>query len=693
MLETTNVSGTLTRTTRQSDTIHPHYFNSFQNYCSGPKSKTSSSSNKDFLPIPEKYKLQSDEILQIINRHLVEHLPNLTQYTSVLPHEFFDPDHSQDFQRCLVDRAMFKMMAETRVINWMPSLKKLYPVRTSGNGNCLLHAVLIAMAGVHDFNLNLRDRLRQFMNENNAILKASWKTERLKNDRMYGIQSEESKLNTEWEELCDLVRYENPDDGQTASNLQFLEGVHIFSISNMLARPIIILSEDVVRNKHGEAISVNDLFGIYLPVLTRPQDCIPAPIVLAYDQSHFCPLQTSDKDTGASSDNFLPLYQSIEHIQKQTLLPIRFLGNDGSKDEINKLLQNYLRMKSLSHYPDTKSAPISIRCVELGNKHFNDNSNYFLVYYNYLMDFYETQKRKLQQQEEEEEDDRRRYNQNNYFSNQSSSDTNQRLTKKTDILSSSPPPPYSSLITRTNDDRKSNPIYERRSSYDKAITNETPYITYNENRRPLNQHSESQNHIPRYTLANDNYNKQNVTNFSNWDSNYEERGSNGKIISNIPTLTTTTLTTNSRGNDSRFKQDSSRQQKSIPIPVHFEKSDSPSNLIDFDQETGKIQPCFMCKHLFKDLSSTKLCPDCSHNMKYGTSSSYNPYHNTTVRFPARNMNSTTQRSSDFLTPLQQPLPRTIASRNILCLRCKHPNVINNEQLRTNIMCSVCRNYL
>ncbi|CAF4400121.1 unnamed protein product, partial [Adineta steineri] len=163
-------------------------------------------------------------------------------------------------------------------------------------------------------------------------------------------------------------------------------------------------------------------------------------------------------------------------------------------------------------------------------------------------------KRKLHKQDEEEEDDRRRYDQNNYFSNQSSSDTNQRLTKKTDVLSSSPPPPYSSLITRTNDDRKSNSIYERRSSYDKAITNETPYITYNENRRPLNQHSESQNHIQRYTLANDNYNKQNVTNFSNWDSNYEERGSNGKIISNTPTLTTTTLTTNSRGNDSRFKQ-------------------------------------------------------------------------------------------------------------------------------------------
>jgi hypothetical protein len=230
-----------------------------------------------------------------------------------------------DSQRYLVDRTMFKMMNDAGVINWMPSLKKLYPVRTSGNGNCLLHAVLIAMVGVHDFNLYLRDRLRQFMDNNKEVLKENWKIERLKTDKMYGIQSEDSKLDTEWEELCDLVRYENSDDGQTASNLQFLEAVHIFSISNMLARPIIILSEDVVRNKHGEAISYNDLYGIYLPILSKPGDCVKIPIVLAYDQSHFCPLQTNDLNNNTSSDNYLPLYQSSEHTRNETLLPIRFL--------------------------------------------------------------------------------------------------------------------------------------------------------------------------------------------------------------------------------------------------------------------------------------------------------------------------------------------------------------------------------
>ncbi len=63
-----------------------------------------------------------------------------------------------------------------------------------GNGNCLLHAVLIAMVSIHDLNLNLRDRLAQFMDDNNDVLKNHWRTERLKSDKNYGISSEDSKL-------------------------------------------------------------------------------------------------------------------------------------------------------------------------------------------------------------------------------------------------------------------------------------------------------------------------------------------------------------------------------------------------------------------------------------------------------------------------------------------------------------------
>ncbi|CAF5197749.1 unnamed protein product, partial [Rotaria magnacalcarata] len=257
------------RSTKTYDALRPHYYTSFQNYCCGPKSNpTTSSQIKDVLPIPEKFKIEAKDLLTRINCFLIENLHEVTKYTSVLPNTFVEKTDHVDNQRYLIDRAMFRMMNGAQIINWSSSLPMLYPIRTSGNGNCLLHAVLIAMLGIHDLNLYLRDRLVQFMDENKEILKNHWRIERLKSDEKYGINSEDSKLDEEWNELCNLVRYENTEDGQTATQLQYLEAVHIFSISNMLCRPIIVLSEDWIRNKIGEAISVNDLYGIYLPTLS-----------------------------------------------------------------------------------------------------------------------------------------------------------------------------------------------------------------------------------------------------------------------------------------------------------------------------------------------------------------------------------------------------------------------------------------
>ena len=197
MTETSSLSPKSIRTSKQDETLHPYYFNSFQSYCCGPNSKAAlSSSDTELMIIPEKFKLKTDEILHDINGYLVERLNKLAKRTSVLPRKFFEQANGNDYYRYLIDRTMFKMMNEAGVINWMPLLKRLYPVRTSGNGNCLLHAVLIAMAGVHDFDLHLRDRLLLFMNKNTQILKQTWKIERLKTDKMYGIQCEDAKLDS-----------------------------------------------------------------------------------------------------------------------------------------------------------------------------------------------------------------------------------------------------------------------------------------------------------------------------------------------------------------------------------------------------------------------------------------------------------------------------------------------------------------
>jgi hypothetical protein len=315
----------------------------------------------------------------------------------------------------------------------------------------------------------------------------------------------------------------------------------------MLARPIIILSEEVVRNKHGEAISYNDLFGIYLPILAKRDGCIPIPIVLVYDQSHFCPLQTSDLDTGTTSDNYLPLYQSVEHVRKQTLLPIRFSGSDANVDETNTLLKSYLRIKNLSYYPETNTSGVPILCAELGTKHLPDSNNFFLLYYNYLMNFFETQKKKLQDEEEE----KRKREQEYRVQNQPSYESTQRSSVKNDNSSSPPPlpPPYSSLSLRSNDNKRP-VIIERRPSYGEAVTNGVSYGSSNNNNRPMNQYSESPiTHSNSYNINNynnNNNNKQYQPALSNWEPINDEPISNGK--------TTNYTSTNTRANDSKLKQ-------------------------------------------------------------------------------------------------------------------------------------------
>ena len=306
----------------------------------------------------------------------------------------------------------------------------------------------------------------------------------------------------------------------------------------MLARPIIILSEAVVRNKHGEAISYNDLFGIYLPTLNKLQKCVPLPIVLVYDQSHFCPLQSNDIDTRTTSDNFLPLYQSSEHVQNQTLLPIRFLGSDENSIDVHALLNSHLRIKKLAYYPQSNASPLVIYCAELGTKQLPDQQNFYLVYYEYLIRFFGTQKKKQQVEEV----------------HQSSYETTQRSSVKNDH---SPSPPYPSTAPRSNEVKKP-AINERRPSYGEAVNNGTSYGSPSHNNRPTNQQFEPRKpqiiHAPPYNNEHyQNNNRHHPPQLSNWEPVNDEPISNGKI-------------TNSRTNDSRLKQGkSSRSSPSSAI--------------------------------------------------------------------------------------------------------------------------------
>ena len=178
-------------TKKPSDTLRPCYYTAFQTSCAASKANaTSATQSKDVLPIPAKFKADVERLLTPINELLIEELSKIAAYTSVIPHEFFEKTDAFQTQKYLIDRGMFRTLEDAEIINWCRKLRRLFPIRTSGNGNCLLHAVLIAMIGIHDTNLYLRDRLASFMADNTDLLKI----ERLKSDQKYGINCDEAEL-------------------------------------------------------------------------------------------------------------------------------------------------------------------------------------------------------------------------------------------------------------------------------------------------------------------------------------------------------------------------------------------------------------------------------------------------------------------------------------------------------------------
>lgn len=128
------MSESTTKSNNASTTVcHPHFFNNFQNVCCGPQSKApSSSATEDLLPIPDHFKEAASKIVDGVNQAQKDRMVDLIKSTSRIPYQFFDKGTGLEYQRYFVDRTMLKWLVETRVINWVSSLKLLYPVRTSG---------------------------------------------------------------------------------------------------------------------------------------------------------------------------------------------------------------------------------------------------------------------------------------------------------------------------------------------------------------------------------------------------------------------------------------------------------------------------------------------------------------------------------------------------------------------------------
>lgn len=280
----------------------------------------------------------------------------LTCYSFMLPNlnQFEDYKFKEYLQNDLLEMPAQYNLTESGHLNWWTQnnwenvCRPLYPMITSGDGNCLLHAASLAMWGLHDRYLILRkalnSTLKQIKEDNSSPLWRRWKWEQMCQNRKYGLIYNNDEWAKEWQSLLKLSSYQprmaNQQTTSTSSNkhsegkyqnstldnqshqssssisssslkstymqgnnqdsgtcyFESLEEFHVFLLADILQRPIIIVSDTMLHDLNGDPLSPIPFGGIYLPFECELSKCHRYPLVLAYDSAHFSALVLMDED-------------------------------------------------------------------------------------------------------------------------------------------------------------------------------------------------------------------------------------------------------------------------------------------------------------------------------------------------------------------------------------------------------------
>ncbi|CAM9231009.1 unnamed protein product, partial [Lampetra fluviatilis] len=153
-----------------------------------------------------------------------------------------------------------------------------------------------------------------------------------------GLVFSDEEWEREWEELLQLASSEPRGSSLSAPRgegedpvYESLEEFHVFALTHVLKRPIIVIADTVLRDSGGEAFAPIPFGGVYLPVEIPSSRCHRTPLVLAYDQAHFSALVSTETrrhgDTETrpgAQDALVPLTDALHE-----LLPLHFAVDPG----------------------------------------------------------------------------------------------------------------------------------------------------------------------------------------------------------------------------------------------------------------------------------------------------------------------------------------------------------------------------
>lgn len=85
--------------------------------------------------------------------------------------------------------------------------QRLWPLLTTGDGNCLLHATSLAIWGVHDRQLNLRQLLHDSLtvSERRAAFYRRWRYQESKSNLQSQLVLTEEEWQKEWDTISTLA--------------------------------------------------------------------------------------------------------------------------------------------------------------------------------------------------------------------------------------------------------------------------------------------------------------------------------------------------------------------------------------------------------------------------------------------------------------------------------------------------------
>lgn len=134
-----------------------------------------------------------------------------TPDTFTLPDLSVYPEDFRKFlEKDLIECATLNSLENTQRLNWWVDIgncRKLWPLATTGDGNCLLHAASLAMWGFHDRRLTLRKALHAILSENNFknALWRRWRFQQTRINKEAGLVFSETEWAREWEEIVAIA--------------------------------------------------------------------------------------------------------------------------------------------------------------------------------------------------------------------------------------------------------------------------------------------------------------------------------------------------------------------------------------------------------------------------------------------------------------------------------------------------------